>query len=131
MRSKISSQPIIASCVQYSDRAYYGVCVLIKDMGRPLPVELQQCSLYQGHYILQNGILWSDGNLQEPRTVPDRVSPPAYCFAPLVRYIPTPTFQGDWKLEGGNCKLYFILPSHFASGFMFLLLIKCYEREIC
>ena len=29
-----------------SDRAYYGLCVLIKDIGRRLPLELQ-CS-YQG-----------------------------------------------------------------------------------
>ena len=33
-------------CVWYSDRAYYGLCVLIKDMGRRLPLQLQ-CS-YQG-----------------------------------------------------------------------------------
>ena len=31
---------------EYSDRAYYGLCVLIKDIGRRLPLELQ-CS-YQG-----------------------------------------------------------------------------------
>ena len=30
--------------VRYSDRAYYGLCVLIKDIGRRLPLELQQCS---------------------------------------------------------------------------------------
>ena len=30
----------------YSDRAYYGVCVFTKDIGRRLPLELQ-CS-YQG-----------------------------------------------------------------------------------
>ena len=47
MRSKISSKLIFASCVWYSDRAYYWVCVLIKDVGRRLPSELQ-CSLYQG-----------------------------------------------------------------------------------
>ena len=33
-------------CVCYSDRAYYGLCVLTKDIGRRLPLELQ-CS-YQG-----------------------------------------------------------------------------------
>ena len=32
--------------VLYSDRAHYGLCVLIKDIGRRLPFELQ-CS-YQG-----------------------------------------------------------------------------------
>ena len=37
---------IFASCVWYSDRAYYWVCVLIKDIGRRLPLQLQ-CS-YQG-----------------------------------------------------------------------------------
>ena len=37
---------ISASCVRYSDRAYYGLCVLIKDIGRRLPLQLQ-CS-YQG-----------------------------------------------------------------------------------
>ena len=49
MRSKISSKLIFASCVWYSDRAYYWVCVLIKDIGRRLPLELQ-CSLYQGQH---------------------------------------------------------------------------------
>ena len=34
-------------CVILPDRAYYWVCVLIKDIGRRLPLELQ-CSLYQG-----------------------------------------------------------------------------------
>ena len=37
---------IFASCVWYSDRAYYGLCVLIKDINRRLPLQLQ-CS-YQG-----------------------------------------------------------------------------------
>ena len=37
------SKLILASCVQYSDRAYYGLCVLIEDIGRRLPLELQ-CS---------------------------------------------------------------------------------------
>ena len=46
MRSKILSKLIFASCVRYSDRAYYGLCVLIKDIGRRLPLQLQ-CS-YQG-----------------------------------------------------------------------------------
>ena len=32
--------------IQYSDRAHYGLCVLIKDIGRRLPLQLQ-CS-YQG-----------------------------------------------------------------------------------
>ena len=43
-----SSKLIFASCVWYSDRAYYWACVLIEDIGRRLPLELQQCSLYQG-----------------------------------------------------------------------------------
>ena len=46
MRSKILSKLIFASCVWYSDRAYYGLCVLIKDIDRRLPLQLQ-CS-YQG-----------------------------------------------------------------------------------
>ena len=46
MRSRILSKLIFASCVRYSDRAYYGLCVLIKDIGRRLPVQ-SQCS-YQG-----------------------------------------------------------------------------------
>ena len=47
MTSKISSKLIFASCVWYSDRrAYYWVCVLINDIGRRLPLELQR-SLYQ------------------------------------------------------------------------------------
>ena len=36
MRSKILSKLIFASCVRYSDRAFYGLCVLIKDIGRQL-----------------------------------------------------------------------------------------------
>ena len=46
VRSKISSKLIFASCVWYSDRAYYELCVLIKDIGRRLPLQLQ-CS-FQG-----------------------------------------------------------------------------------
>ena len=46
MRSNILSKLIFASCVWYSDRAYYGLCVLIKGIGRRLPLKLQ-CS-YQG-----------------------------------------------------------------------------------
>ena len=34
------SKLTFASCVWYSDRAYYGLCVLIKDIGRRLPLEL-------------------------------------------------------------------------------------------
>ena len=45
-RWKILSKPIFASCVWYSDRAYYGLCVLIKDIGRRLPLQLQWS--YQG-----------------------------------------------------------------------------------
>ena len=46
VRSKMLSKLIFASCVWYSDRAYYGLCVLLKGTGRRLPLE-QQCS-YQG-----------------------------------------------------------------------------------
>ena len=46
VRSNILSILIFASCVRYSDRAYCWVCVLIKGIGRRLPLELQ-CS-YQG-----------------------------------------------------------------------------------
>ena len=34
VRSRISSKIIFASCVPYSDRAYYWACVLIKDLRR-------------------------------------------------------------------------------------------------
>ena len=54
VRSKILSK-LFASCVWCSDRAYCWVCVLINDMDRRLPLELQ-CSLYQG----QKGDTWSD-----------------------------------------------------------------------
>ena len=46
VRSKISSKLMFASCVWYSDRAHYELCVLMKDIGRRLPLQLQ-CS-YQG-----------------------------------------------------------------------------------
>ena len=46
VRSKISSKLIFESCVWCSDRAHYELCVLIKDIGRRLPLQLQ-CS-YQG-----------------------------------------------------------------------------------
>ena len=46
VRSKILSKLIFVNCVWYFDRAYYGLCVLIKDIGRRLPLQLQ-CS-YQG-----------------------------------------------------------------------------------
>ena len=46
MRSNILSKLIFASCVWYFDRAYCGLCVLIKDIGRRLPLQLQ-CS-HQG-----------------------------------------------------------------------------------
>ena len=42
----ISSKLIFASCVWYSNRANHGLCVLIKDIGRRLPLQLQ-CS-HQG-----------------------------------------------------------------------------------
>ena len=41
VRTKISSKLIFASCVWYSDRAHYELCVLIKDIGRRLPLQLQ------------------------------------------------------------------------------------------
>ena len=41
MISKILSKLIFASCVWYSDRAYDGLCILIKDIGRRLPLQLQ------------------------------------------------------------------------------------------
>ena len=44
--SNIFSKSVFASCVWYSDRTYYVLCVLIKDIGRWLPLQLQ-CS-YQG-----------------------------------------------------------------------------------
>ena len=44
VRSNIFSKVIFASLVWYYDRAYYGLCVLIKDIGRRLPLQLQ-CSL--------------------------------------------------------------------------------------
>ena len=47
VRSKISSKLIFASCVWYSDRAHYELCVLIKDIGRRRPLQQLQCS-YQG-----------------------------------------------------------------------------------
>ena len=46
LRPKISSKLMFASCVWYSDRAYYEMCVLIENIGRRLPLQLQ-CS-YQG-----------------------------------------------------------------------------------
>ena len=46
MRSNILSKLIFASCVWYSDCAYYGLFFLIKEIGRRLPLQLQ-CS-YQG-----------------------------------------------------------------------------------
>ena len=49
MRSNILSKLIFASCVWYSDRTYYGLCVLIKDIGRRLPLQLQ-CSC-QGQQV--------------------------------------------------------------------------------
>ena len=43
VRSNILSKLIFASCVWFSDRAYYGLCVLIENIGRRLPLHLQ-CS---------------------------------------------------------------------------------------
>ena len=50
MRSKILSTLIFASCVLYSDRTYYGLCALTKDIGRcrRLSLALQCSSSYQG-----------------------------------------------------------------------------------
>ena len=47
MRSNILSKLIFASCVWYSDRAYYGLCVI----GRRLPLQLQQCTRSYTKYI--------------------------------------------------------------------------------
>ena len=44
--ANILAKLIFANCVWYSDCAYYGLCVLIKDIFRRLPLQLQ-CS-YQG-----------------------------------------------------------------------------------
>ena len=53
VRSEILSKLIFASCVWYSDRAYYGLCVLIKDVGRRLPLQLH-CS-YLGNFMYVPG----------------------------------------------------------------------------
>ena len=45
VRSDISSKLIVARFVVYSDRVYYWMCILDKDVGQRLPLELQ-CSLY-------------------------------------------------------------------------------------
>ena len=37
MKLKIASKLIFKSCVWYSNGAYYGICVFIKDIGRRLP----------------------------------------------------------------------------------------------
>ena len=51
VRSKISSKLIFASCVWYSDRAYYEFWVLIEDIGRRLPLQLQcSCQGQQGDF---------------------------------------------------------------------------------
>ena len=52
MRSKISSKLVFASCfvllcVILQSRVLL-LCALIEDVGRRTPLELQQCSLYQG-----------------------------------------------------------------------------------
>ena len=47
VRSKILSKLIFASCVWYSDRAYWRLCVLVEDISRWLPLQQLQCS-YQG-----------------------------------------------------------------------------------
>ena len=46
MKSNFLSKFIFTSCVRYYDRASYWVCVLVKGIGRLLPLDLQ-CSLYQ------------------------------------------------------------------------------------
>ena len=46
MRSKISSKLIFATCVWYSDHAHYELCILTKDIGRRLPLQLQCPVLY-------------------------------------------------------------------------------------
>ena len=49
VRSKILSKLIFFCklCVIFRLRVHHWVCVLVKDIGRRLPLELQ-CSLYQG-----------------------------------------------------------------------------------
>ena len=49
VRSNNSSKLIFASCVWYSDRAYYWVCVFINDIGRRLFLELQYSSPQDQH----------------------------------------------------------------------------------
>ena len=75
------SKLIFASCVWYSDRAYYWVRVLIEDIGRRLPLELL-CSLYQGQ---QGDVSHSvHGNLQNPflrGTKPDSCGRKCISFA--------------------------------------------------
>ena len=46
VRSNILSKLSFARCMNNSDRAYYGLCVFIKDTCRRLPLQLQ-CS-FQG-----------------------------------------------------------------------------------
>ena len=78
MWSNILSKPIFASCVWYSDRAYYGLCVLIEGIGRRLPLQLQSCYLGQQGDVRQSvrGIyIWSPsgmemGKLCHPHTQP-------------------------------------------------------------
>ena len=43
------SKLIFASCVRYFDRAYYWLCVLIKDIGRRLSLQLQRS--YHGQQV--------------------------------------------------------------------------------
>ena len=54
VRSELLWKIIFAIRVWYSDGAYYGLCVLIEDIGRRLPLHLQ-CS-YQG---LQGDVIQS------------------------------------------------------------------------
>ena len=69
MRVNILSKLIFARCVWYSDRAYYGLCVLIKDIGRRLPLQLQQCS-YQDQ---QGDVRQSGAETTEPVSEGDKI----------------------------------------------------------
>ena len=77
--SKILSKLVFASCVWYPDREYYGLCVLIKDIGRWLPLQLQ-CS-YQGqqyHIHINTLQLW-DKNIRRNSYLH------AVCDTPIAR----------------------------------------------
>ena len=51
VRSEISSKLVFATCVQHSDRAYYRVCALIKNIDRRLLFELA-CTRVNGVMLI-------------------------------------------------------------------------------